>query len=507
MNKDLLVEIFVPTTERQNWGAIGTGYPVAKDRILTARHVLCPLNRDWDKPIEIRWHHQPPEKRRWIEIPDDDVLWAGDEHCDAAVFACVFPPDAQPWGTLSIESPRPVEWESEGFPAVGKRDDNTRVATAMRGHMHRMAKAAPFFALDLPVGADRDKLHEGASGSPVMSGWKLLGVIVECPPHFDAKRLWAVPTCRLLEIPGFCEAIGYTQQTAALDLLMEQIILELSASKDAELSASKDAMEALEASMSIADGGLATRQPEDWAKRLVKAMLGLQLEHLVPALRRAHRSLCAKRKFVAANAVANVSNAILPAVFDRGVVHALQTRMFDANVALVDLPVATRTVAEIVMASAEGRQACFCKADSGNTPPIATYSLKEPPTEGIDSDRTLWAKNIEQSIAEKHAIYSEDDKRLNEDQKRELIAGWLDFEVEEQRTRYMAFQFDSEDDRKKAVNALMELKSRYLKISKSRGLPLVLLDLSNEGWRITQERNLFRPFEEILKTALEEPKP
>ena len=41
----------------------------------------------------------------------------------------------------------------------------------------------------------------------------------------------------------------------------------------------------------------------------------------------------------------------------------------------------------------------------------------------------------------------------------------------------------------------MQLRQRYPE--------LVLLDLSTEGSQIRQERKLFRPFEEILKTVLE----
>jgi hypothetical protein len=491
MNKNLLVEIFVPITQPPNEGKIGTGYPVAKDRILTARHVLLPPNRDPAKPIEIRWHHQPVATRRWIEVPDQDVLWPGDEHCDAAVFACAFPPDARPWGVLSIESPRPSEWESEGFPDVGKRDDDSRVATAMRGHIHRAAKTAEFVALDLTVGADCDALHQGASGSPVMSDWKLLGVIVECPPRFDAKRLWAVPSCRLLEIPEFCGAIGHTPQTAALDLLEEQVVLAL--------SGSKEAMDALEALMPIADGSLANRQPEDWAKRLVKAMLGLGLEHLVPLLRRAHRDLCSKRESAAANAVAGASNAILPAVFDRGVVRALQACMFDATIALIDLPVAKYTVAEIIMAGAEGRQACFRRASEVNKGPVATYRIKkEPPTSGIDPELRTWAEDIEKDLAGKF-VDPEDDPFLDDAQRRAMIADRLGFEAEEQRTRYMAFRFKTDDNRDKARHVLMTLKERYP--------ALVMLDLSTAGSRIAQENKLFQYFEEILKTALEETDP
>lgn len=488
MNKNLLVEIFVPIIDPAGGGMIGTGYPVTKDRILTARHVLLPPNRDANKSIEIRWHHQP--NCQWIEIPDQDVLWSGNEDCDAAVFACTFPPDAGPWGTLSIENPRPAEWESEGFPKAGWRDDGSRVATAMQGKMHRMAKTAPFFALDLTVGANRDDLHKGASGSPVMSNGKLIGVIVECPPNFDAKRLWAVPSCRLLEIPGFCKAIGYTPQTATLELLKAQIIHEL--------SASTDAMEALEASIPAANGGLASRHDKDWAERLVNAMLELDLAQLVPCLRSAHRALGAKRKFAAANAVASVSNTVLPAVFDRVAVRTLQSRMFDATIVLVDLPVAKLTAAEIIMAGAEGRQACFCKAGDSNKAPVATYRIKEQPTAGIDPALTAWPENIEKDLANKF-VDSEDDPFLNDDLRREMIANRLEFEAEEGRTRYMAFRFRTDDDRSRAKNVLMQIKQRYP--------ALVLLDLSTEGTQIAQETRLFQAFEEILKSALEEPRP
>lgn len=494
MNKNLLVEIFVPITEPPGEGKIGTGYPVAKDRILTARHVLFPPDRDPAKPIEIRWHHQEKESREWKPIDPDQVLWpkagVGDD-CDVAVIECPFPPNAGPWGTLSIESPRPEEWESEGFPEVGQRDDGTRTATAMRGQMHRMAKTASFFALDLNVGAARDRLHKGASGSPVISNGKFLGVIVECPPGFDAKRLWAVPACRLLEIPEFCEAIGYTPRTAVLELLKEQVLLDL--------SASTDAIETIQALIPDAGGELANKQAEVWAGRLVNGLLELQLEQLIPALRRAHRDLCTKRKFAGASAVARVSNAVLPAVFDRGVVQTLQMRMFDTGIVMVDLPVAKYTVAEIVMAAADGRQACFCKASDGNKAPAATYRLqKEPPTSGIDAKLTEWANNIEKELAHKF-VDPEDDPLLDDHQRRELIEYRLGVEAEEQRTRYLAFRFKTDDERDKARNVLMQLKQRYP--------ALVLLDLSPAGSRIIQDIKLFQYFEEILKTALEEPEP
>ena len=488
MNKNLLVEIFVPLTVPAGQGKIGTGYPVAKDRILTARHVIRPDKRDFTKPIEIRWHHQPLATRKWIEISDQDILWVGDENWDAAVLACSFPVDAEPWGMLSLESPRPEKWESEGFPDVGKRDDDTRVATAMQGSMHRMARTAWFFALDLLVGADCDALHQGASGSPVMSDGRLFGVIVQCPPGFDAKRLWAIPICRLLEIPKFCEVIGRTPQKALRELLEEQLVLALSASEEAR--------EALEGLMPAIEDELATRDADPWTRRLVNRLVALHLEHLIPMLRRAQRDLLAQREFAAARVVVNVSNLILPMVFKRADVRVLQSRMFDADMVLVDVPAASFTVADILMAMADSRPSCFCKADGSNKAPVATYRFKKtPPTSGIDDKLEAWTRNIESDLASKF-VDPEDDPFLDDPERRQIIASRLAMESEEQRTRYMAFRFKTDGDREKAANALKRIKQRYPM--------LVLLDLSTQGSQIVEERKLFQHFEQMLEDALKE---
>lgn len=488
MNKDLLVEIFVPLTEPASQGKIGTGYPVAENRILTARHVIRPDKRDFTKPIEIRWHHQPVATRRWIALAEQDILWVGDENCDAAVLNCLFPVDAKPWGMLALESPRPEAWESEGFPDVGKQDDETRVATAMRGNMHRMARTSWFFALDLFVGAASDALHQGASGSPVMSNGKLCGVIVQCPPGFKAERLWAVPICRLLEMPGFCEAIRRTPQRALHDLLEERLVLTLSASEEAR--------ETLEGLTPAIEDKLATRNAEPWAKRLIERLLGLQLEHLIPTLRSAQRDLLVKQKYAAARVIVTLSNMILPLVFKRADVRVLHSQMFDVNLVLVNVPVANPTVADILMAKADGRPICFCKADGDRKALMATYRFKkEPPTSGIDDEMETWTQNVESDLMSKF-VDPDDDPFLNDEQRRQMVANQLGTESEEQRTRYMVFRFKTDDDRRKAANALMRIKQRYPM--------LVLLDLSTQGSQIVEENDLFQRFEHMLEDALKE---
>ena len=70
MDKNLLVEIFVPTQgSGGKRGEFASGYPVAPDLILTARHALNPPDRDLDHPIEMRWRHPGVDASHWCLRP------------------------------------------------------------------------------------------------------------------------------------------------------------------------------------------------------------------------------------------------------------------------------------------------------------------------------------------------------------------------------------------------------------------------------------------------------
>ena len=82
MDKNLLIEIFVPTKEGPDVGIKATGYPVGPRRILTARHVLFPGDRDETRPIEARWYHQAGTNANWRAITK--ISW-NEDHFDVAV--------------------------------------------------------------------------------------------------------------------------------------------------------------------------------------------------------------------------------------------------------------------------------------------------------------------------------------------------------------------------------------------------------------------------------------
>src|SRR4051812_16793463 len=100
MIKNLLVEIFVSTKDGQ--GHIATGYPIAKNRILTAWHVLSPSGADHPESVEVRWHHQIGATREWRAA---SIVWHGGDMFDAALIGCDFPEDLLSWGFLSEARP------------------------------------------------------------------------------------------------------------------------------------------------------------------------------------------------------------------------------------------------------------------------------------------------------------------------------------------------------------------------------------------------------------------
>jgi len=137
---DLLVEIFVGNGGQ---GHVGTGYPVARDRILTAGHVLFPDGWNSAAPVHLRWHYRrdsDSKAGRWQPVSRDRILWPPPERRgdratpDAALIEHPFPKEVKSWRSLTARNHATrTPWESQGFADVGCREDDTRVAVPMSG--------------------------------------------------------------------------------------------------------------------------------------------------------------------------------------------------------------------------------------------------------------------------------------------------------------------------------------------------------------------------------------
>lgn len=158
---NLLVEIFVPV---EKGGLVGAGFPIWKDRILTARGLLFPSNAAG--PIMVRWHNREGAAREWRPIKG--VSWDGADAFDVAIIDCRFPEGTQDYRMVSGRRPTSGSpWKSAGFADAGEKDDKARSPVAKWGGILREDGTAPSVKLGAQYAADLPDAWRGSSGSPV----------------------------------------------------------------------------------------------------------------------------------------------------------------------------------------------------------------------------------------------------------------------------------------------------------------------------------------------------
>jgi hypothetical protein len=179
---------------------------VAPGRILTARHVLFPANRDHNRSIQVRWYHQEGQLREWKEVKK--ILWHGDGEIDVAVIECVFPTGVEGYARLIDAKPKNNDlWEGAGFAIAGQKNNGRWPPVTLGGTVREVADNEWEFQLGENYPVSRASLWQGASGSPVFNGNGMIGVIVAAPEAFNGSRFDAISIWKLLTIAGFAESI------------------------------------------------------------------------------------------------------------------------------------------------------------------------------------------------------------------------------------------------------------------------------------------------------------
>lgn len=394
MDKSLLIAVFVPTTNERGEdfkGEIGeraTGYPVGKDLILTARHVLHPKppnRRDSRYPVAIRWHcFRSGDDVDWIDISDDDIVWESQGELDAALIRCPRrPPDAVGWGIVSHERPRDgTQWISEGFPRAAKYG-NRRNPSSFIGKTCSKAPNEPYFELTVDAAPEDEEGWKGVSGMPVFVDHKILGVVRSVPPNFSAKKLHATPAWKLREDDAFRRWIGDDKQAAHFKKTRSKLVELFRRSPDAIDAIQRELPDIADKMIGLDKG----RKADD----LVEHLLNTDIRTAIQALRDAHRSFCeddggGERNRCDADMLVALSQLIVPALYDYGVVRWVGSQHGDGSAALVLLPTCTKTVAEIIMAGADGRATRFRHREDEDDQPEGELNLPRMPESGIDDD-------------------------------------------------------------------------------------------------------------------------
>lgn len=410
MHKDLIVAIFVPTTgEGKMPGCVGTGYPVTEDLILTSRHVVKPENRNHQKSILVRWFHDKPANGKppeWTTLDDhknDSVLvWIGEGELDAALMRCRRPEYLRkfPLGRLVERKPKEGErWQSAGFARANKCGD-VRKPGKFGGITREMADDDSFFELLEDAKPIAEEQWKGVSGMPVFAGSEILGVAKHVPPNFDHKKLEAVPTWRLLQDDCFKKWLGGDEaaerRQRAREILHRQLTDHDEIARDfaAELGISSANMPPCR--VQVVEKLLNDTSQEDLF-RLVFSVQERRLE---------------KRDQAGVKEAEQLLLAVLPAIYDATAVADVCRCQGDAHAIPIGLPTELKTLAEIIMAGADGRAARFWPKPDKDHFPTGIPCLPGPPEYGRDADGNVFKRSFLDNLLQS---FDEGDERFAED--------------------------------------------------------------------------------------------
>ena len=491
---DLIVRISVPVLGGKY--EIGTGYPVGMNLILTSRHVVQPEKRDSRRQIKVFWYCR--HDRAEPEAVDlDSIVWLGTDSIDAALDRCRRPEGAdRGWGFLSNDHvPTGAPWSGAGFATAAK--------------VNGVRKREPFAGMVIGPGDPRDMSlvisattypettdgWSGASGMPVFIDRGIVGVLKGGLHDFNPNALHITPVRDMLANSEFRALIGYDDQAGrrveARDKLIATIGTELAAFKGVGRKLGMPATWGLEVDQSV--------------ETLVDHLLKTPLEDALAALRQAQKDHRTAR-------ILDVTQILTPMLYDYAVVEGIRSQWVGAEAIPIMVPAHLGTVAEIIMAGADGRETCFHPPKNDSQFPEGVWSLPHVPEGGIDPGRTAAADAFRQHLAakfvpEKSAAWR--DSLLNylsssfyepdrgaaippEGTLKAIICDRLESEREETgATFYLLFRLPADEEERQGMRVMIEAIQRDFP-------PIVCLILNDDPERQRSERKRFDPLRRML---------
>ena len=407
MEKDLIVAIFAPTTGAGKMpGCVGTGYPITDDLILTARHVVEPPNRNPRAPIRVRWFYDEPADGQspvWIPINEkDDLVWKGKGNLDAALIRCARPAHLRGFPLPRLTEREPAKndcWESSGFARANKRDE-VREPGEFGGTVRTMAQAAPYFEIIENAEPIAEEQWMGVSGMPVFVGSEILGVVKHVTRNYKGKKLKAVPIWRLLKDDSFKQWLG-GDDAAERRQRASEVLRGLLTGHDEMTRDLAAGLDIASTDMPLCRAEVVEKLLDDTAQERL-----FQLAFSVQEKRRE------KRDQAGLKGVEKLLLTVLPAIYDAAVVADVRRRQSDARAIPIGLPTELKTLAEIIMAGADGRAAIFWPKPSKDYFPPGIPCLPAPPECGRDADGNVFESSFLDNLLQS---FEEGDERFAKD--------------------------------------------------------------------------------------------
>lgn len=424
----------------------GTAFPIAPNKVLTARHVVADDNESIDvSQLTLVWWHK--EK---METHVKCVAWDGfeDGQLDAVVLDCLFPECCQASNTVISRIPPGSKdiWYSEAFPIAGQHGQEEETVPMKGSTFERSPRNADCDMQLLVEGpALSEDLWSGASGAPIFVNHKVVGLLTNVPRSFGGNRFNAIAMERLLKIKQFCLAVSLPSpdQVEPITTLasQRQIAQELSKQPDLlkylDVLLIKNEPESYKAIETLSNGSEAER----WAHLLIKLPYDQAFEFLSDAASSCHGELDDSAKA----SLLFIVFLLTPVRFDKEKAERIKAALKAGDVDLIEEEIATALAAEIIMAGQDGRPIGLKEKRSAEKGYVGTnhvplgvpFDIAQSPEDRLLKEIT---KHIEQRFLEKRGFSKRSDYV-----KQTLTAQTIEEEAKKGRTQYLVFDKDQDN--------------------------------------------------------------
>lgn len=405
MDPDLVCKILVTTPNGKK--VRGSGYPITRDRIITAAHVvdtgpkLVPVNVDdaSSAQAKIELYFGPNSER--VDCPCQ-VIWTGaTAGIDVAILSCELPDRLQPTHLLPIKPlTTPTDWFAHGYTEfrreklIARGDHQTH---PFEGRFPSFSAAQYSVSLGCTDGLDRVENWKGGSGSCAFdstSAQWMLAVITRFESGHQLDHFIAVPICNLLGHPEigvkFSRAIRMDEYRVRHDrreAVVAHIASQLSRTgKDLNCIAKEISH------MSESNGSQPHLNLSLCEEELAKALAKLIVEHC--HTEDVVGTLVGTMDVVTSNSaevLADVLDHLLPLNYSPQAIDRMRERISKNGFGLLDREVATRTLAEIIMAGHDDSAAKFLapsQCATGDVPGQTALDCGDVPEEGPEEENT-----------------------------------------------------------------------------------------------------------------------
>lgn len=356
--KNSLVAIFTPTIgSAGDEGVYGTAFPISHDLLLTAHHVLFPQDRHETRPTMFKWWYSG---ENWTEFSHEDMLIGQEwKDLDVALIRLPRPQSLTEFCHLTEQKPTDhKDWSSEGFPAAARLVDTIR-PSSVRGKVMARSDYEDFFQITVDSGLKTDDSRGwgGASGMPIVMETRVIGVAVRVETEFQGTilaapvwKIWNDIKTHLVPADRTCEFKEETAQRLKLFFAQKNAL-------KAALESSHEFKSLVVNNQGVADASVAAENFMDSAPHdlfLALYFVSKKLEELANAQVPLGESESSDYR----NALPlfmRVVDYLAPYIL--GVSKGRTSINHEASIR--EIPVATQTMAEIVMAAEGERDASF----------------------------------------------------------------------------------------------------------------------------------------------------